>query len=153
MSPFAPALVDQRLAELYERHRGLDGERVARYYEPGRGYYLPRDAGPERDQFAVAFAELSGEVHEAGACDQPFALQSLSKVFVYGLALEENGREYVLRHVGVEPSGDPFYTIEFDDRHHRPHNPMVNAGALVTSALVRGRDDEEKLDRVLHTLR
>src|SRR4051794_40928537 len=150
---YPTALVDQRLAELYERHRHLEAGRVARDYEPGRGDYRPDVAGEERDYFGVAFAEHSGEIHVAGGCDMPFALQSLSKGVVYGLALEDNGRENVLEHVGVEPSGDPFYSIEFDDRHHRPHNPMVNAGALVTSALVKGADAEEKLDRVLHTLR
>jgi glutaminase len=152
-SSYPTALVDQRLAELYERHRQLDSDRVARYYEPGRGYYRPDAAGDERDYFGVAFAEQSGEIHVAGDCDRPFALQSLSKVFVYGLALEDNGRETVLEHVGVEPSGEAFYSIEFDERHHRPHNPMVNAGALVTSALVQGADAEDRLDRVLHKLR
>src|SRR3954462_13122374 len=150
---YPTALVDQRLAEPYERHRHLGADRVVRYYEPGRGYYGPDVAGGESDYFGVAFVEQSGEIHVAGDCDKPFALQSLSKVFVYALALEDNGREKVLEHVGVEPSGDPFYSIEFDERHHRPHNPMVNAGALVTSALVQGADAEEKLDRILHRLR
>ena len=83
----------------------------------------------------------------------PFALQSLAKVFVYGLALEDHGREHVLEHVGVEPSGDAFNSIDFDERQQRPHNPMVNAGALVTADLVRGANIEEKLERVLATLR
>jgi glutaminase len=150
---YPTALVDRRLAELYERHRRVDAGRVVKYYDPGRGYYRPDLAGEERDYFGVAFAEQSGEIHVAGHCDQPFALQSLSKVFAYGLALEDNGREKVLEHVGVEPSGDAFYSIDFDERHHRPHNPMVNAGALVTSALVKGADAEEKLDRLLEKLR
>ena len=72
----------------------------------------------------------------------PFALQSLAKVFVYGLALEDHGREHVLEHVGVEPSGDAFNSIDFDERQQRPHNPMVNAGALVTADLVRGANIE-----------
>ena len=80
-------------------------------------------------------------------------MQSLSKVFVYGLALEDHGREDVLRRVGVEPSGDAFNSIEFDERHHRPYNPMVNAGALVTTDLVRGADLTEKWERILATLR
>src|SRR4051812_3500756 len=75
---YPTALVDQRLAELYERHRHLEAGRVARYYEPGRGYYRPDAAGDERDHFGVAFAEHSGEIHVAGDCDMPFALQSLS---------------------------------------------------------------------------
>jgi glutaminase len=50
------------------------------------------------------------------------------KVFVYGLALEAQGRDHVLERVGVEPSGDAFHSIVFDERNNRPYNPMVNAG-------------------------
>lgn len=46
-----------------------------------------------------------------GDCDVPFALQSLSKVFVYGLALEDHGRNDVLQRLGVEPSRDAFNSI------------------------------------------
>ena len=60
-------------------------------------------------------------------------------MFAYALALADHGREDVLRRVGVEPSGDAFNSIVFDERNHRPYNPMVNAGALVTTDLVRGR--------------
>jgi len=48
--------------------------------------------------------------------------------------VEDHGRE----HVGVEPSGDAFSSIDFDERQQRPHNPMVNAGALVTADLFCG---------------
>jgi glutaminase len=149
---YAGEQVDQRLAELYQRHRSV-GENVASFYESGRGYYAPAEAGPERDTFGIAFETAVGEAHTMGDCDMPFALQSLSKVFVYGLALEDRGRDEVLRRVGVEPSGDAFNSIVFDERHHRPYNPMVNAGALVTTDLVSGKDADEKLERILRRLR
>jgi glutaminase len=53
----------------------------------------------------------------------------------------------------VEPSGDAFNSIVFDERNDRPHNPMVNAGALVTADLVRGKDPDEKFERILDSLR
>lgn len=96
---------------------------------------------------------MDGETFEAGDADVAFPLQSLSKVFVYALALQDHGREHVHEHVGVEPSGDAFHTISFDERRHRPHNPMVNAGALATTDLVRGADGEERLQRILDVLR
>lgn len=131
----------------------MDEGPVARFYESGRGYYEPGEAGEERNLFGVAFATDTGDVHVAGDCDVPFPLQSLSKVFVYGLALEDRGRDEVLRHVGVEPSGDAYNSIVMDERNHRPHNPMVNAGALVTSDLVHGRDPDEQLERIVARLR
>jgi glutaminase len=128
-------------------------ESVANYYESGRGYYKPELAAAERERFSICIVRNNGEVHQAGDHDRPFALQSISKVFVYGLALADHGRDYVLEHVGVEPSGDAFNSIIFDERNNRPYNPMVNAGALVTTDLVRGKDAAEKFERILGTLR
>jgi glutaminase len=69
------------------------------------------------------------------------------------MALEECGRDQVLERVGVEPSGDAFNSIVFDERNNRPYNPMVNAGALATTALVKvGCTAETALKRILDTL-
>lgn len=141
--------VYQRLDELYRRHLPVDESAVASYYGSSRGYYGPESAGAERDRFGICLATVDGALYHAGDHEAPFALQSLSKVFVYALALADQGRERVLERVGVEPSGDPFNSIVFDERNNRPHNPMVNAGALVTTDLVRGRDSAEKLERIL----
>jgi len=145
--------VGDKLDELYRRHRVLEEGEIVRFYESGRGYYAPEEADGQSDVFAISFATDSGDVHTAGDCDVPFALQSLSKVFTYALALEDRGRYDVLTSVGVEPSGDAFDSIYFDERHHRPFNPMVNAGALVTTDLVHGKDPEEKLERIVERLR
>ncbi|MQA74773.1 MAG: glutaminase A [Solirubrobacterales bacterium] len=145
--------IDERLDELYRRHLRIEEGDVAHYYEPGREYYEPELAGPERDRFGICVGTPDGELHDAGDDELAFALQSISKVFAYGLALEDHGRDEVLRHVGVEPSGDAFNSIVFDERKHIPYNPMVNAGALVTTDLVRGTDPDEKLERILEKLR
>jgi glutaminase len=145
--------IDWRLNELYQRHLVIDDYSVASYYKSTRGYYPPDEAGDERTLFAIALATVDGELHQAGDHQVPFALQSLSKIVTYGLALENHGREYVLRRVGVEPSGEAFNSIIFDERHNRPYNPMVNAGALVTSDLVPGENAAEKFDHILRKLR
>ena len=88
--------VEERLAELYERHPPVEDGIVCQYYDPGREYYGPELAGAERDSFAIAVADLDGETHCVGSSDQAFAMQSISKAFVYGLALEDHGRDYVL---------------------------------------------------------
>ncbi|MDP2709909.1 MAG: glutaminase A [Solirubrobacteraceae bacterium] len=145
--------LDQRLRTLRERHQPAEKGSVAQYYESGRGYYGPDVAGAECDQFGISFVAIGDERHHAGDHDRPFALQSISKVLVYGLALQDHGRAAVLERVGVEPSGEAFNSIDFDERNHRPHNPMVNAGALATTDLIRGRDSEEKLERILAMIR
>src|SRR5918999_4890685 len=146
-------LVNQRLEELYRRHQSLHEDEIVGYYAPGIGYNKPEIAESEHKGFAICLATTDGEIFCAGDHNRPFALQSISKVFVYGLALEDHGRDNVLRRVGVEPSGDAFNSIVFDERNNRPYNPMVNAGALVTSDLVRGKDPAEKFERILDSLR
>ena len=146
-------LVNQRLEELYRRHQSLHEDEIVGYYAPGIGYNKPEIAESEHKGFAICLATTDGEIFCAGDHNRPFALQSISKVFVYGLALEDHGRDNVLRRVGVEPSGDAFNSIVFDERNNRPYNPMVNAGALATTDLVEGEDPAEDLERILGVLR
>lgn len=145
--------VQQRLEELYKRHLSLHDDQIVSYYKSGIGYFKPEIAEAEQKRFAICLATTDGEVYHAGDYDWSFALQSISKVFVYGLALEAHGRDHVLERVGVEPSGDAFHSIVFDERNNRPYNPMVNAGALVTTDLVEGGDTAEQLKLILGTLR
>ncbi len=145
-------LIDERLHELHERHRAVDADTPTRYYTPGHGFSTsPSNAQATR--FAISFGSPDGGRHSAGDHERPFALQSLSKVFTYSLALQDLGRERVLERVGVAPSGEAFNAIEFDERHHRPFNPMVNAGALVAAELVHGGDRETRFARILETMR
>ena len=120
--------IDRRPEDLYRRHRPAGDERVARYYDATRGSYGPESAGDERDRFAICLARVDGNVYCVGDSELRFPLQSLSKVFVYGLALADRGRESVLKRVGVEPSGDAFNSIDFDERNHRPYNPRSTPG-------------------------
>ncbi len=144
--------INDRIEELYERHL-REGDDAVSYYESGRGYYGPELAAEERNRFAICLVSTDGEAYCVGDHETPFALQSISKVFAYGLALADHGRDHVLKHVGVEPSGEAFNSIVFDERNNRPYNPMLNAGALVASYLVRGADPVEKVERLLEILR
>jgi glutaminase len=151
-SPEIRRTIKARLQELHERCLTEPPRTLDRFYSSGRGYYPPADAGREKCQFGIALATTDGEVFTAGDCTVRFPLHSISKVFAYGLALSDHGPAHVLERVGVEPSGDAFNALRFDERNMRPFNPMVNAGALVTSDLVQGNDREEQFDRILETL-
>ena len=145
--------VHERLTELYQRHLAADDSAVANYYEATRGYYPPESAGKERDTFGISLADLDGELYGVGDHEQLFPIQSISKVFVYSLALADCGRERVLQQVGVEPSGDAFNSILLDENDRRPYNPMVNAGAIVAAGLVHGRDTAERVGRIVEVMR
>ena len=92
---------------------------------------------------------MDGQVYEVGATRAPFTIQSISKPLVYGVALEDSGADRVSRAIGVEPSGDAFNSISLEPGSGRPLNPMINAGAIATSSLVKGATRDERLQRVL----
>lgn len=68
---------------------------------------------------------------------------------MYGLAIEDHGRVYVNSKVSVEPTGEAFNAIVLDEKTNRPYNPMVNAGAIATTDLVKGKTATERLKRIL----
>jgi len=111
--------------------------------------YIPQLGEADPDWFAICIVTAGGYAYEVGDVDQQVSIQSISKPFAYGLALEDHGVEAVSARVGVEPTGDPFNSITVDEESNRPFNPMVNAGAIVTTSLVRGDDADAKLHRLL----
>jgi len=112
--------------------------------------YIPELARADPLTFGLALASLDGRVYSAGRIDE-FTIQSVSKPFVYALALADRGIDTMLKRVGVEPSGNPFNTISVDDQ-GRPFNPMVNAGAIVTTSLIAGNNQDEQFRRVIDGL-
>jgi glutaminase len=111
--------------------------------------YIPELARANPDDFGLALATVSGQLFTVGEAGTPFTIQSVSKAFTYCLANELLGPEEVMRHVGVEPSGDAFNSIEFDPTTARPFNPMVNAGAITVAGLLYRQFGAEAFDAVL----
>jgi len=113
--------------------------------------YIPQLATVDPAAFGLALAGVSGSVYEAGDTDVPFTIQSVSKPFVYALALAlaDVGMDEVLARVGVEPSGEAFNAISLEPGTGRPDNPLINAGAILISSLVTGADPEERSARIL----
>ncbi len=134
------------LDDLYQQYLPLRDGTVASY--------IPELAKMNPDWFSICVATIDGQVYATGDADQLFTIQSISKVFVYGMALEDHGRERVLSKVGVEPTGDPFNSIiRLDENSKRPDNPMVNAGAIATTSLIKGNGPTERLNRMLDMFR
>jgi glutaminase len=111
--------------------------------------YIPELAKANPDWFAICVVTADGQIYEIGDADREFTIQSVSKPFVYGLALEDHGRDAVLTKVGVEPTGDAFNSIIKLDSANRPHNPCINAGAIATTSLIKGGDPTARLNRLL----
>jgi glutaminase len=123
-------------------------------YQPARegavASYIPELAKANPDSFGISVVTVDGQVFDVGNHSDLFTIQSISKPFVYGMALEDLGRERTMAKVGVEPTGDAFNSlIKLDEHSNRPHNPMVNAGAIATADLIQGADPTARLQRVL----
>jgi glutaminase len=114
--------------------------------------YIPELAAVDPDQFGIAIATETGQLHAVGDSENPFTIQSVSKAFVYCLALELIGRDAMLERVGVEPSGDAFNSIFFDPHTNRAYNPMVNAGAITVAGVVREAAGEGAFALILDRL-
>ncbi len=136
------ALLQDFLNELYERYRSLSNGNVASY--------IPELTKADPNWFGITVVTTDGQIFSAGDAQQKFTIQSISKVFAFGLALESQGREAILEKVGVEPTGDPFNSlIRLDEDSKRPFNPMINAGAIATTSLIKGTDPTSKLNNLL----
>ncbi len=129
---------EQVCVELHERYAPLeDGEPAS---------YIPELSAVDPDRFAIAAVTLDGQPILVGDVDHEFTIQSISKLLVYGLALELHGRDAVLAKVGVSPTGDSFNAIELDEATNRAPNPMVNAGAIAITDLIAGDSVDERVE-------
>src|SRR5699024_9004101 len=133
----ARGAVQQSVEEAHERYRYREDGVVADY--------IPVLAEADPARFGLCVTRTDGGLHTAGDAELPFTVQSISKAFVYALVCETFGHEMVRERVGVNNTGLPFSSViavELNDGH--PMNPMVNAGALATTALLPGSTPEQQ---------
>uniref|UniRef100_A0A8C3XUR6 glutaminase n=1 Tax=Chelydra serpentina TaxID=8475 RepID=A0A8C3XUR6_CHESE len=114
--------------ELFESAKKQSGGQVADY--------IPQLAKFSPDLWGVSLCTVDGQRHSVGDTKVPFCLQSCVKPLKYAVAVNDLGTEYVHRYVGKEPSGLRFNKL-FLNEDDRPHNPMVNAGAIVITSLIK----------------
>ncbi|OAA75856.1 Glutaminase [Akanthomyces lecanii RCEF 1005] len=114
--------------------------------------YIETLAKADTSKMAVALAMVDGNVYSVGDDQVEFSMQSISKAFVYAMAIEDRGLSKVLEKIGVEPSGDAFNQLSLERGTNRPVNPMINAGAITAHSLVDGTTAEERTERILRGL-
>jgi len=128
------------LRRLHDDLRGLEGGE--------KSTSIPSLANADETLFGLALCSPDGYVSSAGDSEVEFGIQSISKAFTYALALSDRGRDTVHEHVGAEPSGEAFSAISLEAETGRPDNPLINAGAIVTCALVKGAGARERSARI-----
>lgn len=113
--------------------------------------YIPQLARVNPANFGVSITTIDGQQLSLGDTDKFFALQSVSKTINYALALDEWGVDTIHDYVGREPSGQAFNSLTLNEK-NRPHNPMINAGAIMCCSLIRSFDAmADRLAYVMNT--
>jgi glutaminase len=129
------------IEDLHTRYASLDDGRVATY--------IPELAKADPHDFGIALVTADGRLFATGDYEKPFTIQSISKPFTFGMAVEAYGHSRVSEHVGVEPSGDAFNAIELQNGTNRPFNPMINSGAITVTALLHAQEGDRTFDAIL----
>ena len=137
-------------------------EDVYKMVEPNKGgnnaTYIPQLAAVDPEQFAISITTVDGQHFSIGDHDKQFCIQSCSKPISYIIALNQFGEDYVHKYVGTEPSGLPFNAMALksaptpeDSNRAVPHNPCINAGAIMSCSMVfpEIKERKERLEKVL----
>jgi len=112
---------------------------------------IPQLADADPGLCGIALVLPDGTVRSSAQADVPFSVQSAVKPFLFALALLDTDGAAFDR-IGIEPTGEAFDAIKLESGTGRPPNPMVNAGALLTAALVDGGDVDGRNERILRGL-
>lgn len=131
-------------------------EKNIKYGKEGKvASYIPALSKANPNDLGVCVVDLNGKEYFSGECDKKFTIQSISKVVTLILALNDNGRYNVFKKINVEPTGMGFNSIVNLEviNSERPYNPMINAGAIVTTSLIEGDSEEDKLNRIIEFLK
>lgn len=97
--------------------------------------YIPQLGKVNPELFGISVCLVDGTTLNIGDCNEEFCLQSCSKPLSYCVARQVNSLEKVHSHVGYEPSGRAFNAFTLN-RQSLPHNPMINAGAMMVCSLI-----------------
>lgn len=116
--------------------------------------YIPALSQVNPNYLGLTILDNEGHVYNMGDHDVKFTIQSTSKIISLMLAILDNGENKVLDKVGYIPTEEPFNSLLMLELPHvkRPANPMINAGAIVTTSLIAGQG-QEKFHRLLDFMR
>uniref|UniRef100_A0A914X5I7 glutaminase n=1 Tax=Plectus sambesii TaxID=2011161 RepID=A0A914X5I7_9BILA len=130
------------MKEIFNKCKSFDQGHVATY--------IPQLARQDPEKWGVSICTVDGQRISFGDATTRFCFQSVSKAFNYAILASDIGADAVHSFVGQEPSGRLFNEICLDGN-NKPHNPMVNSGAIiVTSLLKKEWNMADRFDYVLN---
>lgn len=143
-SPVAPRreLIEATVKEAYAKFKGETKGKNADY--------IPYLAKVDSNLFGIAVVTVDNQVVTLGDVKYSFSIQSISKVYTLALAMQELGADQVFQKIGSEPTGRPFNSpVAVVDMPTHTGNAFVNAGAIATTSLISGKDEDERWNKIL----
>ena len=99
--------------------------------------------------WAVAGCTIHGQRFAFGQAQELFPIKEACKPILYAVNVEQHGTKAVHEHVDVEPSGGA-YNERALASNDRPHNPYINAGAIMCAAMVDSElSQADRFDRIV----
>jgi glutaminase len=116
--------------------------------------YIPELGKMDKNIAGIVVVDVDNNIYSAGDSSVKFTIQSMSKPITLLLALMDYG-EKIFEKVGKEPTGDPFNSLKRLATYNtdKPLNPMINAGAITITSMIKGKNKEEKFQRILNLFR
>ena len=109
---------------------------MCKTYQGGKcSEYIPSLAAADPEKWGVSICTIDGQRYSIGDVEEAFTMQSTSNPLTYAVCLEELGEDLVHKFQGRAPSGRTFNEIMLDHQ-NKPHNPLVNSGAIMSAALI-----------------
>lgn len=113
--------------------------------------YIPALAKVDPNIFGIVLVTTDGKVYSAGDITSEVSIQSISKVFTMAKVIEESGPQALVDNIGVDATGQAFNSIVAIEQYKGAEmNPLVNAGAITTTSMVKGTSYDEIWNSILN---
>ncbi len=114
--------------------------------------YIPELGKMDPDAIAFSVVDTNGNVISVGDVSKKFTIQSISKIVALMVAVREKGEAAVFENMGYYGSDKPFNHFGNLEITGKPLNPMMNAGAILTTSMIEG-DGEIPFQKILKMIR
>ncbi|MDH0658055.1 glutaminase A [Empedobacter sp. GD03865] len=128
-------------------------ERNKAFYKEGKvADYIPELGKMQADKIAFSVVNENGKVINVGDVNQKFTIQSISKIIALMIAVTEKGEKNVFSKIGYFGTDKPFNHYANLETTGKPLNPMMNAGAILTTSMIEG-EGEIPFKKILEMVR
>ncbi|EKF74587.1 L-glutaminase [Alcanivorax hongdengensis A-11-3] len=142
-SKLTPDNINAALKKAYDDYKGLK--------EGKNADYIPALAKVDSNIYGIALVTVDGKIYTVGDVKSEVAIESISKVFTMAKVMEESGVESLPHNMGVDATGQVFNSIYAIEQHKGAEmNPLVNAGAITTTSMVKGKSYDEIWNKILN---